>query len=60
LKFIYIISENKILWQKQIFVRVDKKAYIFTATFSKKTMKTIANEVDEIIGSFSPIELEEE
>ena len=49
----------KVIFQKQIFILAEEKGYILTASFSKKTMKTIAHVVDEIIASFSPIELEE-
>jgi hypothetical protein len=38
---------------------LDGKAYAFTSTFSKKTLQTIANEVDRIIESFRPGKEEE-
>jgi hypothetical protein len=50
----YVPSDEQVLFQKQVFLVIEGKGYIFTATFSKKTLKTIANEVDEIIGSFRP------
>lgn len=48
----YVPAENVVLYQKQIYLLKDNRAYVFTATFSKKTMQTIANDVDRIIASF--------
>jgi hypothetical protein len=47
----YVPADGIELFQKQVFVIVEGKGYIFTATFSKKTLQTIAYEVDEIINS---------
>ncbi len=55
----YCPAEGKVIFQKQIFILAEGKGYILTASFSKKTMKTIAHVVDQIIASFSPLELEE-
>ena len=44
---------DKILIQKQVFTIIGKKAYNFTSSFSKKTIKTIGVQVDEIIDSFT-------
>jgi hypothetical protein len=52
-------TEGKVIFQKQIFILTEGKGYILTASFSKKTMKTISHVVDEMIASFSPVELEE-
>jgi hypothetical protein len=38
---------------------IDGKAYAFTSAFSKKTLQTIANEVDGIIASFQPVQAEQ-
>ena len=51
----YIPADEVIIFQKQVFMIIDGKGYSFTSSFSKKTLKTIANEVDEIIASFVPI-----
>jgi hypothetical protein len=48
-------SDDKILVQKQVFTIMGNKAYNFTSSFSKKTIKTIGVEVDAIIDSFKPI-----
>lgn len=56
----YIPADNVILFQKQTFYIIAQTGYIFTATFTKKTMKTIANTVDTIIASFVPFEVEED
>jgi hypothetical protein len=47
-------ADDKILFQKQVFTIIDGKAYNFTSSFSKKTIKTIGVQVDEIIDSFTP------
>jgi len=48
-------GDDKMLFQKQVFMIIDGKAYNFTSSFSKKTIKTIGAQVDEIIDSFAPI-----
>jgi len=53
----YIPADGVVLFQKQWYMFIDKKAYIFTSTFSKKTLATIANDVAEIVAS---LEIEEE
>ena len=50
----WIPAENKTLIQKHVFMIIDNKAYNFTASFSKKTIKTIGPQVDEMINSFNP------
>lgn len=47
----WIPSEGKVLFQKQVWVLVDGVVYNLTASFSKKTIKTIGKEVDAIIDS---------
>ncbi|HAJ78360.1 MAG TPA: hypothetical protein DCO75_01195 [Fibrobacteres bacterium] len=51
----YKPTDELTLFQKQWYMFIDKKAYIFTATFNKKTLNTIAEEVTEIIGSLKVI-----
>jgi hypothetical protein len=48
-------TPETILFQKQVYLIVDNKGYTFTATFSKKTLQTIGNEVDAMINSFKPV-----
>ncbi len=48
----YVPAENYVLYQKQLYFFKDKKAFVFTGTFSKKTLKTIAYEFDAIAASF--------
>jgi hypothetical protein len=55
----YMPSDQQALYQKQLYMILDGKAYAFTSTFSKKTLQTIANEVDRIIESFRPGKEEE-
>jgi hypothetical protein len=54
----YVPGENIELFQKQVFMIIENKGYIFSATFSKKTLQTIAYEVDQIIASFNPVKLQ--
>jgi len=49
-------SDDKTLFQKQVFTIIEGKAYNFTSSFSKKTIKTIGVQVDEIIDSFMPVD----
>lgn len=48
----YIPADNVVLFQKQIYISGDKKVFIFTATFSKKTLATLGYMIDSIIASF--------
>jgi hypothetical protein len=48
----YVPAENIVFYQKQVYFIKENKAFVFTATFSKKTMQTIACDVDKIIASF--------
>jgi hypothetical protein len=52
----YSPAENVTYFQKQYFVKAEQKAFIFTSTFSKKTLKTIAKEVDHIVASFGTVQ----
>jgi hypothetical protein len=52
----YMPTDDLAIFQKQLFIINKGKAYSFTSSFSKKTLKTIAHEVDEIIASFIPAE----
>jgi hypothetical protein len=56
----YVPSDDQTLFQKQLYTIVGGKAYTFTSTFSKKTLQTIANDVDRIIASFKPLAAREE
>lgn len=53
--FKWVPVADTILFQKQVYLVIENKGYTFTATFSKKTMQTIANEVDAMINSFRPM-----
>jgi hypothetical protein len=56
----YVPADEVILFQKQIFVIVKGKGFVLSSTFSKKTLKTIAYDVDAIIASLRVPELPEE
>jgi hypothetical protein len=45
----YTPSDERVLFQKQYYVILDKKGFIFSSTFSKKTLNTLAHEVDRIV-----------
>lgn len=47
----YIPAEEVVLFQKQWFMFIENRAYIFSSTFNKKTLNTIAYDVAGIIGS---------
>jgi len=49
----YVPAENIVLYQKQMYMINNGKAYIFTATYSKKTLETLAPTIDGIIASFT-------
>ncbi|NLI16199.1 MAG: DUF1795 domain-containing protein [candidate division Zixibacteria bacterium] len=50
----WIPTEGKVIFQKQVYLIAYGVTYNFTASFSKKTIKTIGVEVDAIIDSFRP------
>jgi hypothetical protein len=47
----YSPSDELTYYQKQYFLIRERRGYIFSSTFSKKTLKTIANMVDQIVDS---------
>jgi hypothetical protein len=55
----YMPKDDQALFQKQFYTIISDKAYIFTSTFSKETLQTISLDVDTIIGSLTPLNLEE-
>ena len=50
----WVPSENKVVFQKMVFVKHDKTMYNFSAAFTKKTIKTLGVEVDRMIAEFIP------
>lgn len=54
----YSPSDDQTFFQKQIYMLIEGKGYIFSSTFSKKTLQTIAPYVDQIIASFRPLTLD--
>ena len=49
--YTYQPTDEVKFFQKQWYFSIDDKVYLFTATFNKKTVKTIAVEVERIIRS---------
>lgn len=47
-------TDKTVVYQKQLFVIIEGQAYSFTSSYSKKTLKTIANDVDQMINTFIP------
>ena len=58
----WVPVDGQILFNKVIYMIIEKSGYTFSANFSKKTIKTIGVEVDRIIDSFMPgiVQTEEE
>ena len=54
----YSPSDEITYYQKQYFVIQGGKAYTFSSTFSKKTLQTVANEVDQIVATFRAMGME--
>ena len=50
----WVPSENKVVFQKMVFVQHGKTMYNFNGTFTKKTIKTLGVEVDRMIAAFVP------
>jgi len=55
----YMPSDEVVLFQKQWHMFIGGKAFIFTSTFNKKTLATIANDVARIVGSLKILHGEE-
>lgn len=56
----YMPTDEVVLFQKQWYMVIKKKIYIFTSTFNKKTLNTIANDIEGIIESLQMAEAVEE
>jgi hypothetical protein len=56
----YMPTDDVVLFQKQWYMVIKKKIYIFTSTFNKKTLNTIVNDIEEIIESLQMAEVVEE
>jgi len=56
-EFVYrwVPTDDNVIFKKMVFMLLDDVGYIFTANFTKKTMKTLRLEVDKIINSFEPV-----
>ena len=52
--FSWYPTETLRVFQEQIFVLADKTAYKLTATFTKKTRKTLGPQVERMMLSFNP------
>ncbi|MCK5125877.1 MAG: DcrB-related protein [candidate division Zixibacteria bacterium] len=57
--FKWIPQDDMIIFKKQVFMIVGGVGYTFFADFSKKTIKTIGNQVDAIINSLIPSSTQE-
>ncbi|MBU0982825.1 MAG: DUF1795 domain-containing protein [candidate division Zixibacteria bacterium] len=57
-EFVYkwMPDENTMLLQKLVYMLVGETGYCFMANFSRKTIKTVGLQVDQIIASFVPPE----
>lgn len=52
----WIPSEDQIIYRKQVYLIVDDQAFTFAANFSRKTLKTLGNDMNTIIETFTPTE----
>jgi hypothetical protein len=52
----YTPADQVTYYQKQYFVVDNGRGYVFTSTFSKATLSTIAEDVDRIVESLVPVE----
>lgn len=61
-EFVYrwIPTDDKVIFKKQVFMIIDGIGYTFSADFTKKTLKTIAMQVEQMINSFRPLDLPDE
>jgi hypothetical protein len=48
----FVPAPEKILFQKQFYIVDENTVCVFTSSYTKKTLQTIAYEIDEIIKSF--------
>lgn len=48
----YVPAENILLFQKQVYMIKNGKAFIFSSTYSKKTLDTVAPVIDGMIAGF--------
>jgi hypothetical protein len=53
--FCWYPTDTLKVYQEQIFVLMDKNAYKLTATFTKKTRKTLGPKVERMMLSFDPV-----
>jgi hypothetical protein len=56
-EFVYrwIPTDGKVIFQKVIYMILDDGGYTFSCNFSKKTIKTLGIEMEQMINSFSPL-----
>jgi hypothetical protein len=54
----YSPSDDQTFFQKQMYLVIEGKGYVFSSTFSKKTLQTIGPYVDQIVASFRPLNVE--
>ena len=50
----WIPVDGMVRFVKMLFLLIDGRGYTFSGTFSKKTIRTIALEMDQIVNSFTP------
>ena len=50
----WIPTEDQIIFRKQVYMVIDDQAFSFAANFSRRTLKTLGNDMDTIIETFTP------
>ena len=57
--FCWYPTDKLRLYQEQIYVLVEKTGYVITASFTKKSRKTLGPQVERMMLSFSPVQQNE-
>jgi hypothetical protein len=55
----YSPSDERALYQRQITIILEGKGYVFTSTFSKKTLDTMSDDLDRVLASLRPLRMEQ-
>ena len=51
-------SDDRVLFHKFVYMMVDRKGYLFSCEFTKRTKKTVGLEVEKILNSFEPLDID--
>ena len=51
----WVPVDDRVIFQKRVYLLIGRTGYTFSANFTKQTMKTVGLQVNRIIESFKPI-----